>query len=173
MTNAWRVSEVNQNRPLLRPSPLVGEGGSDAQRRGRVRGNAEGLTKRQLLPADTTDHARTLRKTTGEPERRIWRALREAYPALRFRRQVPLGPYFVDFCSHAARLVIEVEGDTHAGAADYDAARTAFLNAEGYQVLRFTNADVMQNIEGVVAQIPSPLVGEGGAKRRMRGSEEA
>ena len=153
------------------PSPLVGEGGSDAQRRGRVRGNDDGLTKRQRLPSTTTSRARDLRANASEPERRLWRALREAFPDLRFRRQVPLGPYFVDLCSHGARLVIEVDGDTHVGAETYDAARTAFINGEGYDVVRFTNADVMQNIEGVIASLPSPLVGEGGAKRRMRGSE--
>ncbi len=153
------------------PSPLVGEGGSDAQRRGRVRGNEDGLTKRQRLPSTTTSRTRDLRINTSEPERRLWRALRDAFPDLKFRRQVPLGPYFVDFCSHAARLVIEVDGDTHVGAETYDAARTAFLHGEGYKVIRFTNAEVMQTIEGVIASLPSPLVGEGGAEHRMRGSE--
>ncbi|TXC71764.1 endonuclease domain-containing protein [Sphingomonas ginsenosidivorax] len=122
-----------------------------------MRGNAEGLTKRQLLPADTTRRARVLRRNTGEPERRLWGAVREAHPAQRFRRQVPLGPYFVDFCSHAARLVIEIDGDTHAGTAGYDAARTQFLNNEGYRVLRFWNNEVMENIDGVIQTIGAAL----------------
>lgn len=160
------------------PSPLVGEGGARAaQRRGRVRGNADGVTKRQLLPADAIAQARRLRVGSTEPERRLWRALREACPAARFRRQVPLGRYFVDFCSHAARLIIEVDGDTHAATSGHDAERTRFLNNEGYLVMRFTNADVMQMLDGVITTIvtalPSPLVGEGGAQRRMRGSDEA
>jgi very-short-patch-repair endonuclease len=150
----------------------VGEEGARAKR-GKVRGNAEGLTKRQLLPSNTTARARNLRHNASAPELSLWRALREAYPTLRFRRQVPLGPYFVDFCSHVAKLAIEVDGDTHAATADYDAKRTQFLNGEGYRVIRFTNAEVMQNMEGVIASLPSPLVGEGGAQRRMNGSEKS
>ena len=104
----------------------------------------------------------------------MWRALREAFPHLRFRRQVPLGPYFADFCSHGARLVIEIDGDTHDARAVHDAVRTGFIVRQGYRVVRFDNSDVMTNLDGVIAsidrQLPSPLVGEGGAKRRMRGA---
>jgi very-short-patch-repair endonuclease len=135
----------------------VGEGGSDAQRRGRVRGNADGLTKRQLLPATTVIRSRALRKQAGEPERRMWRALREALPEAKFRRQVPLGPYHADFCSHAGRLVIEIDGDDHALRADTDAARTRFIEGEGYQVMRFTNHDVMAALDGVLATIATRL----------------
>src|SRR3546814_1615278 len=88
-----------------------------------VRGNADGLTKRQLLPALTPFRARELRRHATEAEKLLWRALREAFPTAKFRRQVPLGPYFADFCSHAARLVIEVDGGQHADARDYDTAR--------------------------------------------------
>lgn len=136
------------------PSPLVGEGrGPRPQAVGRVRGNAQGLTKRQLLPAMTVTRSRELRKNTGEPERRLWRALREALPGMKFRRQVPMGPYHVDFCSHAARLIIEIDGDDHATKQESDAARTRFLEHEGYDVIRFANADVMTNLDGVVAAI--------------------
>ena len=181
MTNVWRVSEVMDNggQPdgYLNPSPLVGEGGSGAQHRGRVRGNAQGLTKRQLLAPGTVLRSRTLRRNASDPERRLFRALREAFPTARSRFQVPFGPYHADFCSHGAKLIIEVDGDTHASTEASDAARIRFLNGEGYSVIRFSNADVMQNIEGVIASVsahlPSPLVGEGGAKRRMRGSKEA
>src|SRR3546814_10004042 len=70
-----------------------------AQPRGKVRGNADGLTKRQLLPALTPFRARELRRHATEAEKLLWRALREAFPTAKFRRQVPLGPYFADFCS--------------------------------------------------------------------------
>ncbi|KAH1485990.1 hypothetical protein KXX52_009084, partial [Aspergillus fumigatus] len=59
---------------------------------GRVRGNAQGLPQRQLLPATTVPRSRELRQNAGEPERRLWRALRESLPTMKFRRQVPIGP---------------------------------------------------------------------------------
>ena len=85
-----------------------------------------------------------------------------------------MGSYFADFCSHSAKLIIEADGGQHAEDAAYDAQRTRFLESEGYKVLRFWNNQILENIEGVIAtiapQIPSPLVGEGGPKGRMRGS---
>ncbi|MGE7206892.1 endonuclease domain-containing protein [Sphingomonas sp. NPDC019816] len=118
-----------------------------------MRGNAQGLTKRQLLPATTVSRSRELRQNAGEPERRLWRALREALPGMKFRRQVPMGPYHVDFCSHTARLVIEIDGDDHAAKLESDAAQTRFLKHEGYNVIRFANADVMTDLDGVVMAI--------------------
>ena len=64
-----------------------------------------------------------------------------------------MGPYHVDFCSHAARLVIEIDGDEHATKLERDAERTRFLEHEGYDVIRFANADVMDKLDGVVAAI--------------------
>jgi len=156
----------------------VGEGwGPRAKRVGRVRGNKDGLTKRQLLPASTVDRSRELRKNAGPAERKLWRALREALPQAGFRHQVPFGPYHADFCSHAAKLIVEADDATHALNRAQDESRTRFLNGEGYRVIRFWNNDVMGNIDGVIqtitAALPSPLVGEGGAKRRMRGSRDA
>ena len=148
---------VEQALPLT-PSPLVGEGrGPLPQAVGRVRGNAEGLTKRQQLPAGTVTRSRGLRKSAGEPERRLWRALREALPEAKFRRQVPLGPYHADFCSHAAKLVMEVDGDDHAAQVAHDAERTSCLQTEGYGVMRFSNADVMENVEGVLTAIATAI----------------
>jgi very-short-patch-repair endonuclease len=89
----------------------------------------------------------------GEPELRLWQALREAFPTLRFRRQVPFGPYHADFTAHALRLIVEVDGDDHATKIKRDAARTRFLQTEGYHVIRFTNADVMEARDGVVQTI--------------------
>lgn len=140
------------------PSPLVGEGrGLHAQRVGRVRGNEEGLTKRQRLPANTVNRSRELRQAMGKPERRLWRALHEACPDARFRRQVPLGRYYADFCSHGAKLIIEVDGDDHATREQQDARRTRFLETEGYRVIRFSNRDVIENIDGVVAAVTQAL----------------
>ena len=87
----------------------------------------------------------------------MWRSLREAFPGWRFRRQVPFGRYLADFCSHQARLVIEVDGDSHAATQAYDVERTRFLEDEGYRVMRFSNADVLGNVDGVVAAIATRL----------------
>lgn len=140
------------------PSLLVGEGrGSRPHAVGRVRGNDEGLTKRQRLPATVATRSRELRQQAGEPERRLWRALREAMPEAKFRRQVPLGPYHADFCSHGCRLIVEVDGDDHVTRLERDEARTRFLHDEGYDVIRFANADVMQATDGVVIAIASAI----------------
>src|SRR5580658_5753067 len=97
--------------------------------------------------------ARQLRRRMTTAERRLWWHLREArFAGTHFRRQATIGRYFVDFCCHTTRLVVEVDGDDHAyprqqGA---DSRRTAFLNARGYRVLRFWNNDILTNIEGVM-----------------------
>jgi len=112
----------------------------------------EGL-KRLNLPAGATARARRLRKDMTVAERHLWRALREALPGHHWRKQVPFGFYIADFCSHSARLIIEVDGGQHAAASATDARRTQFLESEGYRVLRFWNNDVRDNIEGVVEAI--------------------
>jgi very-short-patch-repair endonuclease len=68
---------------------------------------------------------------------------------------VPLGPYFADFCSHGARLIFEVDGGQHSQAGD--AARTRFLEGEGYRLLRFWNNEVLGNMDGVLAAIAAAL----------------
>lgn len=126
-----------------------------------------------LTPA-TVLRSRELRRNATEAERILWRGLQAAVPDARFRRQPPLGPYYPDFASHRCRLVIELDGGQHTETIEYDAARTRFLNAQGYQVLRFWNSDVMTNLQGVLTQIaaalPSPLAGEGAPKGRMGGA---
>jgi very-short-patch-repair endonuclease len=112
---------------------------------------------RHFLPAGAVTRARALRLGATSAERRLWLALREGLPEARFRRQVPIGPYIVDFCSHAARLVIEVDGSQHQGAAGYDAARTRFLEGEGYRVLRFWNNEVAESLDGVLTAILAAL----------------
>jgi very-short-patch-repair endonuclease len=121
----------------------------------------EGLRRLTLAP-DATAKARHLRRNMTDAERKLWRALREALPVHHWRKQVPLGPYFVDFCSHSAKLAIEVDGGQHAQAVDYDAARTRFLEQEGYRVLRFWNPVVFGNMAGVLETIARALPPRGG-----------
>ena len=109
------------------------------------------------LPASATSRARRLRSDMTLAERHLWRAVREALPGHHWRKQVPFGPYIADFCSHRARLIIEVDGGQHANAAEADAVRTQFLKSEGYRVLRFWNHDVMENPGGVLEAIASLL----------------
>jgi len=74
---------------------------------------------------------------------------------LHFRRQAPIGKYVADFCCHSARLVIEVDGGQHneeTGLAR-DAERTAWLESQGYRVVRFWNNDVLENMDGVTDTI--------------------
>lgn len=90
-------------------------------------------------------------------ERPLWRGLREVLPGHHWRKQVPFGPYVADFCSHSARLIIEVDGGQHASAVKADATRTRFLESEGYRVLRFWNNDVTENLDGVLETIAAAL----------------
>ena len=119
---------------------------------------------------------RDMRHVGTEPEKRLWSVLRNRQIAgAKFRRQVWLGPYIVDFVCADARLVVEVDGNTHDDA-DADAMRTSVLTARGFRVVRVANHEAMQNLEGVAAMIeqtltlppgcagrahPSPLQGEG------------
>ena len=109
-----------------------------------------------------TDRAKALRANSTSPERRMWRVL---YPfrtgGYHFRKQSQIGPFVVDFACHHAQLIIEVDGDTHYTdvAQGRDARRDAFLRAEGYTVLRFTNNDVMHHTDGVYHVVASTLDG--------------
>ena len=66
---------------------------------------------------------------------------------------MPIGPYFADFLCREAKLIVELDGSTHDNSADYDARRDAYCRTQDYSILRFTNADVLTNIEGVVSHI--------------------
>ncbi|MEE2916167.1 MAG: endonuclease domain-containing protein, partial [Pseudomonadota bacterium] len=92
-----------------------------------------------------------------EPETRLWLALRgRRLDGVKFSRQVVAGPYILDFCARTLKLAIEVDGDTHADQSRDD-RRTAWLKARGYRVMRFTNADVMMNLDGVLQTILSAV----------------
>jgi very-short-patch-repair endonuclease len=113
--------------------------------------------------------ARQLRRDSTDAEKRLWRALRSKLPQYKWRRQMPVGPYFADFACLAQKLVIELDGGQHANAADYDAARSRFIRAQGYRILRFWNDDVLSNTYGVLERIAeslSPREREGAAKPR-------
>jgi adenine-specific DNA-methyltransferase len=93
-----------------------------------------------------------------DAERAIWQMFRSRQiEHLKFRRQVPIGRYVVDFICHESRLIVEIDGGQHDSMASTETARTEVLQAQGYRVLRFWNNDVLANIEGVHALIVQHL----------------
>jgi very-short-patch-repair endonuclease len=121
--------------------------------------------------------ARVLRGNATEAERIMWRLLRDRrFGGVKFRRQVPIGPFIADFASIEHRLVVELDGGQHADS-QTDVRRDRFLEAHGWRVVRFWNNEVMTNREGVLevihdalctgphpaaARPPSPASGRGG-----------
>jgi very-short-patch-repair endonuclease len=104
------------------------------------------------------ERARSMRANPTPAEQKLWLALRaNRFENQQFTRQTIIAPYIVDFASKAARLIIEIDGDTHSGEDRYDARRTEFLETLGYHVIRFANPDVMGNIEGVLSMIAQAL----------------
>ena len=101
--------------------------------------------------------AKRLRKTATVAERLLWAQLRKL--DLNVRRQVPIGNYIADFVSHAARLVIEIDGPLHdePGAKKRDFARTAWLKQAGYRVIRFPESVVRNDLYTVVDRIAAAL----------------
>jgi very-short-patch-repair endonuclease len=107
---------------------------------------------------DLKPRARAMRSDATAAERKLWYELLSGLP-YRFSRQKPLGRFVADFYCSRARLVIEVDGDSHYTdvARLYDQARTEWLGAQGIRVLRFTNAEVMQDFEAVGAKVLEAL----------------
>jgi very-short-patch-repair endonuclease len=102
--------------------------------------------------------AKNLRRNQTDAERQLWFRLRNRrLNGLKFKRQVPIDRYVVDFCCSDARLVIELDGGQHATRIAEDANRTKTLEAMGYLVLRFWNNDVMQNLDGVLEEALSTV----------------
>jgi very-short-patch-repair endonuclease len=96
--------------------------------------------------------ARRLRRNQTDAERVLWFRLRDRrLNGLKFKRQVPIDKYVVDFCRAEAHLIVELDGGQHATRDETN--RTAVLEATGYFVLRFWNNDVLQNTEGVLEEI--------------------
>ena len=101
-----------------------------------------------------TERAQSLRKNMTKEERRLWYEYLRNYPH-RFRRQVAFGNYILDFYCASAKLAIEIDGSQHflTEGQEYDAKRTAYLNQLGICVIRFSNADILENLSGVCQYI--------------------
>lgn len=123
-----------------------------------------GVTEKQKY------RARRLRKKMTPSETKLWAALRDRrYVKLKFRRQQPIGPFIADFCCWDKKVILELDGDSHAGKEYYDSARQKWLEHAGWTVLRFWDSEIYENIEGVMQAIfnactssassPSPRTG--------------
>ena len=98
--------------------------------------------------------ARAMRKDQTPAEACLWSRLRNRnLLGVKFRRQVPIGPYIADFASREARLIVEADGGQHGETEAEDADRTAFLEHRGYQVLRFWNHAILTDTEAVMEVI--------------------
>ena len=100
----------------------------------------------------TLNQAKVLRKNMTAQEKILWNLLRNnKFYGLKFRRQVPIGNYVVDFVCEIHNLIIELDGGQHnkSDNIDYDKKRTKFLESKGYTVLRFWNNEIDNNIDGV------------------------
>ena len=107
-----------------------------------------------------------LRTSMTDAERKLWRGLRSRSIGPKFRRQVPLGPYVVDFVCFEPKTIVEVDGSQHLDSKK-DIVRDRYFAERGYRVLRFWNNDVLRNLNGVLTAIvavdPSPGAPQDGA----------
>ena len=104
--------------------------------------------------------ARQLRRSWTDAELRLWQLLRNrSVGSHKFRRQHPVGPYFVDLVCLERKLVIEVDGGQHVKRAAQDEKRTAYLKSMGFRVLRFWNNDVLTQTDSVMQVIFDALGG--------------
>ncbi|HMB22146.1 MAG TPA: endonuclease domain-containing protein [Anaerolineales bacterium] len=100
-------------------------------------------------------HAREMRHSQTAAESTLWRVLRNRQAGFKFRRQHPIYRFIIDFYCAKAKLLIEVDGESHLepDQKEYDQLRTEYLEELGYKVIRFTNNDVRYNINAVANKI--------------------
>ena len=132
---------IDKGQPLNSP-PLQG------------RGRGWGLSMRQLTTMQ--QRARAMRREPTEQEKRLWRVLSDSkLGGFKFRRQAVIGASIADFLCPSKALIVEIDGDTHADGSDV--VRDGRLAALGYQVVRFSNHEVMTNIDGVCERLLAAL----------------
>ena len=103
-----------------------------------------------------TSRSRELRKNATDAEAKLWGVLRSRQlNGFKFRKQVEIDGYIVDFLCAERRLIVEVDGGQHSP--EGDGRRTTYLEKQGFRVIRFWNNDVLQNLDGVWASIEAAL----------------
>jgi len=143
-----KTNTATSGASLLAPPPAKGEAGRGLSNKTRLH---------NLKPQ--INHRRQNHKNPTEPEKRFWSWARGKQLGCKFRRQQGIGPYIIDFYCAEYALIVKLDGDSHytPEAITYDAARTDFLTAKGFKVIRFTNLEVMQNKDGVLIALASYL----------------
>ncbi len=105
-----------------------------------------------------TKLARNLRQNQTKAESKFWRYVsNRQLNGLKFKRQVPMGTYIVDFVCHDNKVIVELDGGQHAEQVEQDQLRTNDLQRRGYQVIRYWNHDVLGNIEGVMQDLAEQM----------------
>ncbi|MDE1901162.1 MAG: endonuclease domain-containing protein [Alphaproteobacteria bacterium] len=138
------------NKVSLPPAGRVREGGGEAT----TTKMQKRINKHENTP-DDHKFARNLRNAASPFEQKLWVALREQAKQknLKFRRQQPLHPFIADFACMQARLVVELDGDSHDTRLAYDKMREEKLKQMGFTILRFQNKDVVESLDYVVEKI--------------------
>lgn len=114
------------------------------------------MTKNYRHPPSVLHHARRMRREPTKAENVLWQKLRHRQlGGYKFRRQHPVGNYIVDFFCPETKLIVEVDGDIHAFQLSRDAERTMDLEAQGCHIIRFWNAQVLQETDSVLMMILS------------------
>ena len=103
---------------------------------------------------DNTEKARNLRKNQTDAERMLWHHLRNRQlPGLKFRCQVPIGPYIVDFLCHSLTIVIELDGSQHMNNMTYDDRQTQFIASKGFEIIRYWNNELLSQTSTVLESL--------------------
>jgi len=105
-------------------------------------------------PSHLIEYAREMRKNQTPSEQKLWQHLRsKRFGGIKFRCQHPIPPYIVDFFCASARLIIELDGESHEKKWQYDTKRQEFLEKQGFTVLRFWDCEVYENLAGILEVI--------------------
>ncbi|MEM1132232.1 MAG: DUF559 domain-containing protein [Pseudomonadota bacterium] len=113
--------------------------------------------RRPFKPRNT-ERAQELRRQATPAERKLWQYLsKRQLHGYKLSRQIPIDPYVCDFVCRSEKLIIELDGYSHETAQKANANRTRYLQQQGYRIIRFTNDNVFQNVEGVLVEIQKYL----------------
>jgi very-short-patch-repair endonuclease len=115
------------------------------------------MVKLERLPLHTKTFSRQLRRDMTDAEKHLWQRIRTQQLGVKFRRQHPLGGYILDFACVELKLALELDGGQHNELQTQDNVRTAWLESQGWKVLRFWNNEVLQNTDGVLESIYTAL----------------
>jgi very-short-patch-repair endonuclease len=104
-------------------------------------------------------YAKKLRQRMTPAEKILWSALRNSrLSGFKFKRQVPFGPFIVDFCCIRQKLILEIDGAIHKERREYDQERTRLLSEQGYRVIRISNEEVEKSLMKALQKIQQEIL---------------